>query len=289
LIDAILDGEVGPAESRALFEQLRDDPDAAGDLNATRRAIGALREPVRAPDFSDRVLETVGRKRGGWLSRRDRRLVTAGRIAAAVGVVALIGGMYMMERARPGTLDVSGQPRAVAGLTDSLSESSSRIASDFASGTRAEMARLSDSAFGVVQLLTESQEPTPGTARVVFEWPFDEGGEFSSPPRLLVFSDQPVSAASLAEQFSSITRQAGEAERSLRPGGALERLIDSLPKVVDRELITSIGEFASSRLMPVSNVPVRSGEEREAERPAMPILITLPGFEPVEEEIRDPE
>mgnify|MGYP003120563941 CR=1 FL=1 len=40
LIDAILDGEVGPTDSKALFEQLRSNPDAAGDLNATRRAIG---------------------------------------------------------------------------------------------------------------------------------------------------------------------------------------------------------------------------------------------------------
>lgn len=278
LIDAILDGEVGREDSKALFAKLSADPEAAGDLNATRRAIGALREPVRGPDFTDRVLQTVGQKRGGWLSGRDRRLVTFGRIAAGIAVVALIGGMYAMERARPGTLDVSGQPRAVAGLTNSLSESSSQFASDLSSRTRQEMARLSDSAFGVVQLLNEPMEPAPGTARVVFEWPFDAEGEFSSPPRMLVFSDQPVSAASLAEQFLSITQQAGEAERSLRPGGPLERLIDSLPKVVDRDLITSIGEFANSRFLQASNT--RANSEVREQQPQVPILITLPGFEP---------
>lgn len=279
LIDAILDGEVGREDTKALFAKLSADPEAAGDLNATRRAIGALREPVRAPDFTDRVLQTVGQKRGGWLSGRDRRLISFGRIAAGIAVVALIGGMYAMERARPGTLDVSGQPKAVAGLTNSLSESSSQFAAELSNRTRQEMTRLSNSAFGVVQLLNEPMEPATGTARVVFEWPFDEAGEFSSPPRMLVFSDQPVSAASLAEQFSSITQQAGEAERSLRPGGALERLIDSLPKVVDRQFIASIGEFANSRLLQVSNAQA-DPEAQERAHPQVPILITLPGFEP---------
>lgn len=278
LIDAILDGEVAPTDTRAMFQQLSSDPDAADEMRGTRRAIGALRRPVNAPDFADRVLETVGRKRGGWLSGRDRRWVIGGRIAAAAAVLLVVGGLYTAERAEPGTLDVSNQPRALAGLADSVSNQSSRLAQE----TQQQMVCLGDSAFGVVQMFgAEAPEGAAG-ARVVFEWPFDTMGGSGEPPRMMVFSEQPISAASLAEHLSSITRQAGEAERSLRAGGTLQRFIDGLPKVVDRELITSIGEFASGHLLPASNTPpARSGGavRRADGAGSMPILITLPGFD----------
>lgn len=291
LIDAILDGEVGPSDSKALFEQLRRNPDASGDLNATRRAIGALRQPLETPDFADRVLETVGTKRGGWLSGRDRRRIGFGRVAAAAAVVALIGGMYAFERARPGALDLSDRPSAVAGLASEVSDSSGRLGSQLASRTQQEVQCLGDSAFSVVKLFGERAEAERGSARVVFEWPFGDEGEITGSPRMIVLSDQPVSAASLAEQFSSITQQAGAAEQSLRPGGTLERWIEGLPKIVDRDLIASIGEFANSAFLQASNRPAPSaGVSRQNDLGSMPVVITLPGFEPLDQdEIREPE
>lgn len=279
LIDAILDGEIAPKDSKALFQQLGGDPDAADEVRGTRRAIGALCQPVDAPDFTDRVLETVGRKRGGWLSSRDRWKIGMGRFAAAAAILLIVGGLYLAERSNPGTLDVRNQPRALAGLADSVSDQSMRLAAE----TQQQIMCLGDSAFGVVQMF-EGKPGSGGTAaRVVFEWPFDTNGQFSERPTMLVFSEQPISAASLAEQFSSITRQAGEAEKSLRAGGTLERLLNNLPKVVDRDLLSSIGDFASSQFLTVSDRPepvTRGAARRPAQQAeSMPILITLPGFE----------
>lgn len=278
LIDAILDGEVAPKDTKALFQQLSGDPDAADEVRGTRRAIGALRQPVDAPDFTHRVLETVGRKRGGWLSGRDRWKIGVGRFAAAAAILLMVSGLYMAERSNPGTLDVRNQPRALAGLADSVSDQSSRLAVE----TQQQIMCLSDSAFGVAQMF-EGERGEGGTAaRVVFEWPFDTQGQLGESPRMMVFSEQPISAASLAEQFSSITRQAGEAEKSLRAGGTLERLLNNLPKVVDRDLISSIGEFASGQFLQVSDrpEPVTRGARRTGQDSgSMPILITLPGFD----------
>jgi len=278
LIDAILDGEVAPKDSKAMFAALSGDPDAADEVRGARRAIGALRQPVDAPDFADRVLETVGRKRGGWLSSRDRWKIGVGRFAAAAAILLIVGGLYMAERSRPGTLEMSPQPRAVAGLANSVSDQSSRLAVE----TQQQILCLGDSAFGAVRMF-EGDPGSGGTAaRVVFEWPLDVQGKLGESPRMMVFSEQPISAASLAEQFSSITRQAGEAEKSLRAGGTLERLLSNLPKVVDRDLISSIGEFATGQFLQVSDrpEPVTRGVRRTGQDAgSMPILITLPGFD----------
>lgn len=281
LIDAILDGEVAPKDSKAMFAALSGDPDAADEVRGTRRAIGALRQPVDAPDFADRVLETVGRKRGGWLSGRDRWKIGVGRSAAAAAVLLVIGGLYMAERSQPGTLDLTNQPRALAGFADSVSDQSSQLASSLAA-QKQQIVCLGDQAFGVVQMFDVPPGTSGSAARVVFEWPFDVDGKPGEMPRMMVFSEQPISAASLAEQFSSITRQANEAEKSLRTGGTLERFISSLPRVVDRELLTSLGEFASSQFLQVSDRPVNrnvSGAIRGDDSASMPIMITLPGFD----------
>ncbi|MFU8830031.1 MAG: anti-sigma factor family protein [Phycisphaerales bacterium] len=296
LIDAILDGEVDRADSREMFERLRSDPSVAGDLNATRRAIGALKKPVAAPDFTDRVLGEVAKKRGGWLSHRDRRRVGYGRIAAAALVVLTVGGLYTVERMKPGTLEVVEQPRALAGLADSVSSQSAQIARQ----TQQDMVCLNESAFNMVQLFGGDPGASGTPARVVFEWPTGPDGEVDASaglPRMIVFSDQPISAASLADHFSSITRQAGEAERNLREGRGLDRFeIASmlpqgaerlLPRVVDVRLLQSLGEFATSQWMTVSNTPdpvVRPGTSGISlhgvrAKGLDPVMITLPGFD----------
>lgn len=282
LIDAILDGEVDRADSRELFETLRSDPGAAGDLNATRRAIGQLKKPVATPDFAERVLGEVAKRRGGWLSHRDRRLVGFGRLAAGVAIVLTIGGLYMLERMKPGTLEVAEQPRAMAGLADSVSSQSAQLVMQ----TQQDVACLNGSALNIAQLLGAPAPVGDGGARVIFEWSVAEDGSSMLPPRMLVFSDQPISAASLAEHFSSITKQAGEAERTLREGRGFE-ISGLLPQRAER-FIQSIGEMATSGWLAVSNTPQpvsRSGVSGITlhgvnAQGAGPVLITLPGFGP---------
>ncbi|MEC9372399.1 MAG: hypothetical protein VYC34_01080 [Planctomycetota bacterium] len=114
-VDAFFDRELRPDSARALFDALRADPLAREEFDATQRALDDLRRPVAAPDLSSSILSTVGRRRP-WLPGRLRRVVVAGRYAAAACFLGLLSAAFVAERYNPEVFNVTNEPAPVAEL-----------------------------------------------------------------------------------------------------------------------------------------------------------------------------
>jgi hypothetical protein len=108
LVDDLLDGELPRERSRAIFERLCDEPEAARELASTQRAIDALAEPVQTPDFVSGVIDEVQRRRG-FVSARGRQRLWATRAAIAASIAMLAGAGFMVQRHWPG---IGGTDRA---------------------------------------------------------------------------------------------------------------------------------------------------------------------------------
>lgn len=120
LVDRYLDGELQPQDSRALFDALDRDRTRARELYAMQAMIQELGEPVRGHDFSKSILARVhGRK--PLLERSGMRLVTVGRIAAAVALLASAAGVFTLVRFVPGVQSPGvEQPRDIGNLASAL-------------------------------------------------------------------------------------------------------------------------------------------------------------------------
>jgi hypothetical protein len=68
--------------------------------DAMRASLESLRRQPDAPDLTGAILGQVDRKRG-WLSRSQRRLLQAGRWAAAAVVLLAIAGVFLVQRFTP--------------------------------------------------------------------------------------------------------------------------------------------------------------------------------------------
>ena len=86
LIDSLLDGDLPEPNRRRVFERVRADMSACQDLASQQRCIDMLSQPIEAPDLTGRILGESDRRRF-FLPSRLRRVVTAGRAAAAAGVL----------------------------------------------------------------------------------------------------------------------------------------------------------------------------------------------------------
>lgn len=100
LVDAFFDRELPINESSRLFSSLRNDPAKAREIVGTQRALSALRQPVKTPDFSAKVLAEVGRQKG-WLSSQQRRSISFGRVATAAALLLMVGGAFALQRVAP--------------------------------------------------------------------------------------------------------------------------------------------------------------------------------------------
>ncbi len=120
LIDELLDGEVSRERSQELLGAIRRDAGASEELARTRIGIDRLREPIETPDLSEVILDRVhGRRR--FLPGRSRRMVTAGRLAVAAGVVGAVGLASFVQRHAP-QVNLGEQPATVSQLVEATEQ-----------------------------------------------------------------------------------------------------------------------------------------------------------------------
>lgn len=100
LINELLDGSMDREWAREAYESLRGDAAACEDLARLRYAVARLSAPVPAPDLSGEILHQVDLRRR-FLSRGRRRLITAGRLGVAAGVVVAVGLASFVQRNVP--------------------------------------------------------------------------------------------------------------------------------------------------------------------------------------------
>ncbi len=116
LIDALLDDDLSEERSRQVLRRLRNDPAACEDLARTRIGIERLREPIETPDLSDAILARVHVRRR-FLPLRARRMVTAGRVALAAGLVGAVGIASLVQRHVP-AVRLADEPAVVTRLVE---------------------------------------------------------------------------------------------------------------------------------------------------------------------------
>lgn len=116
LIDALLDDDISEERSRKALARLRRDPAACEDLARTRIAIERLGEPIETPDLTDVILARVHTRRR-FLPQRARRLVTAGRVAVAAGLVGAVGIGSFVQRHVP-AVRLADEPAVVTRLVE---------------------------------------------------------------------------------------------------------------------------------------------------------------------------
>ncbi|MEK6704024.1 MAG: hypothetical protein AABZ53_17340, partial [Planctomycetota bacterium] len=115
-IDAYFDGEADrrSAEFRGAFVKSRK---FRSDVAATEEMISDLKRPLKGPDLSARILAAVD-DRKPFVTGQARRIVTVGRLAAAASILLLLTGAVLVERMRPGTIELTPRPTPVSGLVD---------------------------------------------------------------------------------------------------------------------------------------------------------------------------
>jgi hypothetical protein len=130
-IDALLDAEVPQKDMRRLYDSIRADSNAREELARLRYTVAQLKTPVDAPDLCESILHQANTRRR-FLSGRSRRMVTAGRCAAAAGLVAAIGLMSFAQRYTP-ISQLAGDTQPVTQLVESAAASHG-AAQELASG-----------------------------------------------------------------------------------------------------------------------------------------------------------
>ena len=89
-------------------------------LNDLHRINDALRSDARSPDLSASILARVDAERG-FVCRRGRALVWAGRAGAATTVALVALGLALAYRANPGSLDLASRATPASDVIDSVS------------------------------------------------------------------------------------------------------------------------------------------------------------------------
>ena len=125
LVDTFFDRELDEGSREKFFGMLRGDLSRCAEVARTQRMISMLREPVEAPDLTDRIMARVARRRG-FLPERVRRMVTAGRLIAAACVLAAVLGLAAARRMAPDAFRLTPVPRP---LSDVIASSKADAAS----------------------------------------------------------------------------------------------------------------------------------------------------------------
>lgn len=121
LLDAYFDGELDRAGKARLHEALRHDPLLADEFSRTSEALSMLRQSAANTalevDLTGRVLASYETRRG-FLSRRGRRFVLAGRTSVALAALAMTAGVVAWVRLTPPELRLPDTQRPLGILID---------------------------------------------------------------------------------------------------------------------------------------------------------------------------
>jgi hypothetical protein len=112
LVDRFFDRELDEGSREKFFGMLRGDLGRCAEVAKTQRMVSMLREPVEAPDLTGPILSQIRRKRG-FLSGRLRAFVKAGRLAAAVVLLAGVLVLALGRRYHPEMFRLASEPQPV--------------------------------------------------------------------------------------------------------------------------------------------------------------------------------
>jgi hypothetical protein len=158
LVDAFFDRELDEGSRENFFRLIRQDLRTCSGVARTQRMIGALREPVEAPDLTASIMAEVGHRRG-FLSQRLRGMVKAGRLAAAACVLMVLLAVAALHRSAPETFSLTASPKPVSGvLTSGASEAAAGV-QQIAEAVGAVKARISEPAAELGRLLSDDDLP----------------------------------------------------------------------------------------------------------------------------------
>lgn len=122
LLDAYFDGDLDRAGKARLHEALREDHLLAEEFSRTSEAVSMLRQSASNTrldvDLSERVLAQCEASRG-YLNKRGRRFVLAGRSAVAMATLALAAGVVAWVRLTPPELRLPESQRPLGVLLES--------------------------------------------------------------------------------------------------------------------------------------------------------------------------
>lgn len=122
LLDAYFDGEIDRAGKGRLHEALRHDHVLAEEFSRTNEAVSMLRQSASNSglevDLTQRVLARCESRRG-YLNKRGRRFVLAGRSAVALAALALTAGVVLWVRLTPAELRLPDSQRPLGVLLES--------------------------------------------------------------------------------------------------------------------------------------------------------------------------
>lgn len=159
LLDRLLDGDVDQAQVEAVLARIRADEQASARLDSACRMLSALKQADRcldAPDLTGPILGRVAARKG-LFSRGGLRRLAEYRSAAAAILLAVVAGLYGMQRAAPDALRLSDQPQPVGRIVRAMPTGTA----DLWSGVRGVMASLRDA--------VPAAGPTPTCLRRIIE------------------------------------------------------------------------------------------------------------------------
>ncbi len=167
LLDAYFDGDLDRAGKGQLHEALRHDPVLAEEFSRTSEAVSMLRQSASNTgldvDLTERVLTRCDAVQG-YLNKRGRRFVLAGRSAVALAALALTAGVVLFIRLTPAELRLPESERPLSALLE---------------GGNADAASLRMVPPNVHQELSDSVDQSKAERTIVFDLRADPAPSFS--------------------------------------------------------------------------------------------------------------
>jgi hypothetical protein len=158
LVDAFFDRELDEGSREKFFGMLRGDLSRCAEVARTQRMISVLREPVEGPDLTAAIMGQVSRRRG-FLPERLRRMVKAGRLAAAACVLLALLGVAVVHRLAPEAVELTERPRPVTQVVTSGAQEATAGVQNLAEAVGAVKARIAEPAAELGRLLWADDLP----------------------------------------------------------------------------------------------------------------------------------
>jgi len=223
MVDAFFDRELTEGASDEFFAKLRSNLPRCSEVAQVQRAISMLRQPIEAPDVTDRVLATLSHRRR-FLPERLRKMVTRGRLVAAGIALTGVLGIAIVDRVSPGMLRLSTPAQPVSGLVSSAAPQS-----------RTGMAQLANAANGI-RIVTEVMGP-PST---------EQGAPRIRPHGMVLSLQAGVTSAKV------LPGRAGSLDSLVVYRGAGPEMRFTLPEAVyidkNAAIVLPLGHMSSSRI-----------------------------------------
>lgn len=168
LLDAYFDGEIDRAGKGRLHDALRHDPVLAEEFSRTSEAVSMLRQSGSNSgldiDLTERVLARCDAQRG-YLNKRGRRFVVAGRTAVALATLVMAAGVVVFIRMTPPGLRLPERERPIGVLLES---------------GNADAHRMRMVPPSVQRDLADSVDQSKVERTIVFDLPADSARDFSA-------------------------------------------------------------------------------------------------------------